>query len=306
MISIIIPVYNEEKTLYKLYSRLSHIINKCEENFEIIFINDGSEDSSLKILENINQQDKRYKVIDLSRNFGHQVAITAGIKYATGDAIILMDADLQDPPEVINELIKEWKKGFDVVYAVRKTRKGEKVFKLFTASLFYKLLNKLSPIDIPKNTGDFRLISRRVANQLNKINERSRFIRGLCSWIGYKQTKIYYVRDKRYAGKTKYTLMKMIRFAFDGLTSFSHIPLQIATYLGFLVSFSSFVYILFIFYSKYILKNTVPGWSSLMVAILFLGGVQLMSIGLIGEYIGRIFEEVKKRPLYVINKKIGF
>ena len=299
--SIVVPVFNEEKVLNELYRSLTIVMNKLRESYEIIFINDGSIDNSLEIMEKLHSKDKRIKIIDFSRNYGHQIAITAGIDYATGEAIVTIDADLQDPPKVIPELVKKWKEGYDVVYGVRKKREGENFFKKVTASIFYKFLNKITDINMPLDAGDFRLIDRKIANNLKTIREKNRYVRGLTSWIGFRQIGVLYDREKRFAGYTKYPLGKMLKLALDAVFSFSNYPLKIATYIGFLISGLSFLYLIYVLILKIFMDVTIQGWASTIVAILFLGGVQLICIGIIGEYIGRIGEEVKKRPLYIIK-----
>jgi len=303
--SIVVPVFNEENVLNEFYKRLTITMNKLEESYEIIFVNDGSTDTSLKIMMKFHSYDKRVKIIDFSRNFGHQIAITAGIDYASGEAIVTIDADLQDPPKVIPELIKKWKESYDVVYGVRKKREGESFFKKVTASIFYKLLNRITDINIPLDSGDFRLIDRKVANNLKKIREKNRYIRGLTSWIGFKQIGVLYDREKRFAGYTKYPLRKMIKLGLDAIFSFTNLPLKIATYFGFLVVGLGFSYQIYILILKIFINVTIQSCASLIVAVLFLGGVQLICIGIIGEYIGRIGEEIKKRPLYVIKGVIN-
>lgn len=299
--SIVVPVFNEEKVLNELYRRLTIVMSKLRESYEIIFINDGSIDNSLEIMEKLHSKDKRIKIIDFSRNYGQQIATTAGIDYATGEAIVIIDADLQDPPKVIPELVKKWKKGYDVVYGVRKKREGENFFKKVTASIFYKFLNKITDINIPLDAGDFRLIDRKVADNLKTIREKNRYIRGLTSWIGFRQIGVLYDREKRFAGYTKYTLAKMLKLALDAVFSFSNYPLKIAIYIGFLISGLSFLYLIYVLILKIFMDVTIQGWASIIVAVFFLGGVQLICIGIIGEYIGRIGEEVKKRPLYIIK-----
>ncbi len=305
MYSIVIPVYNEQEVLPEFYHRLSRSMEQLDEPYEIIFINDGSQDRSLEILRNLHATDSRVKILHLSRNFGHQVAITAGMNYASGDAVITMDADLQDPPEVLLQLIQKYREGYDVVYATRKKRKGERFSKRFTARVFYRLIHRLADVNIPVDTGDFRLINRSALNSLNSLREKRRFVRGLVSWIGFRQIGITYQRDPRYAGKTKYPLRKMLKFALDGITSFSDIPLHIAMYLGFATSGFALLYAVIVVLLKF-LSISFPGYTSIMVTILFLGGVQLITIGIIGEYIGRIYDEVKGRPLYIVHELIGF
>ncbi len=306
VISVVLPVFNEARILPTLYTRLSGVLQALGEPYEILFVNDGSRDGSLDALKNLNATDPAIKVVSLSRNFGHQTAITCGLDHASGDAVILMDADLQDPPEVIPQLIEKWRDGYDVVYAVREKRQGEGLFKRGSAALFYRLLRRLTQVEIPLDTGDFRLLSRRAATALQSTRERSRFVRGLVSWIGYRQTGVTFTREERSVGETKYPLRKMLKFALDGITAFSFVPLQAAMYLGLGISFLSFLYIAYAIYLKLLTEQTVPGWTSLMVAVLFLGGVQLIALGIIGEYIGRVYEEVKQRPLYLVDERIGF
>jgi polyisoprenyl-phosphate glycosyltransferase len=303
--SVVIPVYNEAEVLPTLYGRLTRVMEGLGATYEIIFVDDGSTDVSAKLVEDLRAQDARVKLVSLSRNFGHQVAITAGLDYSSGEAVVVMDADLQDPPEMIPQLIAQWRVGYDVVFAVRASRSGDGVFKRSTASLFYRLLRYLTATEIPANAGDFRLMSWRAVETLRRIRERNRFVRGLVGWIGFRHTSVTFARDARHAGETKYPLRKMARFALNGIIAFSFVPLQLATYLGFTVSLISFVYILYAVGLRLFTDQTVHGWASVMVAVLFMGGVQLISLGIIGEYIGRIFEEVKQRPLYVIDKLAG-
>lgn len=306
-LSIVIPVYFEEKVIAVMYSRLKDTLAKITYNYEIIFVNDGSTDRSLEILKEIALKDKTIKIISLSRNFGHQIAITAGIDEALGDAIIIMDADLQDPPDLITKLIQKWEEGYEVVHAKRKQRYGESLFKKTTALIFYRLLSKLTKIKIPNDTGDFRLVDRKIKHDLLKIREKNRYVRGIISWIGYRQTFIEYDRQVRYAGETKYPLKAMFKFALDGITSFSVFPLKIALNMGFLAVLMAFILFLYALFSFIFLPNrTLPGWTSTLIAIVFFGGVQLFTIGIIGEYIGRIFEESKNRPLYIVSEMINF
>ena len=308
-ISFVIPIYFEELVIETLYKRILNVIKNLEEKFliEIIFVNDGSTDDSCRLLKNICNIDPRCKLIDLSRNFGHQLAITAGIDFSIGDAVIVMDGDLQDPPELVAQLIAKWEEGFQVVYAEREARRGEGVFKKVSAHLFYKLLNCLTDISIPRNVGDFRLMDRVVVDELCKLRESSRYVRGLISWIGFNQCAVTYVRDPRYAGTTKYSLRKMFQLAFDGIINFSEKPLYLASYIGFLISLASFIWGLLIVYNYFFGHFTaVWGWSSIMVTILFIGGLQIGFIGLIGQYLGRTYSEVRRRPLYVIKEKLGF
>jgi len=302
--SIVIPVLNEEKVLNELYKRLTKVMTDIGESYEIIFINDGSTDNSLKIMKQLQTHDKRIKIIDFSRNFGHQIAITAGIDFTSGDAVITIDADLQDPPEVIPDLIKKWKEGYEVIYGIREKRKGENFFKKITTLIFYRLINKITMINMPPDSGDFRLIDKKVVNNLKNIRENNRYVRGLTYWIGFKQIGVPYERDKRFAGKSKYPIKKSFKLAYDAIFSFSNFPLKIATYFGFIVSFLSFLYLIYALIIKLFTNSVIHGWTSLMISILFLGGVQLICLGIIGEYIARINDEVKKRPLYIIKEII--
>ena len=304
--SLVIPLYNEADVLPTLYRRLTRVMEDLGKPYEIIFVNDGSTDASPKLLWELRAQDSRVKLVSMSRNFGHQIAITAGLDYSSGEAVVVMDGDLQDPPEVIPQLIAQWRAGYDIVFAVRDSRRGEGVFKRSTASLFYRLLRHLTATEIPLDAGDFRLMSRRAVEAIKPIRERNRFVRGLVGWIGFRRTSVTFVRDIRHAGETKYPLRKMARFALDGIISFSFAPLQLATYLGFAVSLLSFIYIVYALGLKLFTDRVVQGWTSVIVAVLFMGGVQLISLGVIGEYIGRIYEEVKQRPLYLVDKLAGF
>jgi dolichol-phosphate mannosyltransferase len=304
-ISIVVPVYNEENLIGELFSR---ILNFDSLNYkkEVIFINDGSRDKTIneliKYKNAIPVTNCEIIIIDLSRNFGHQLAITAGLDYATGDAIVFIDGDLQDPPEFITEFLHKWEDGYDVVYGIREKRKGETFFKLVTAKLFYRTLSLLTETKIPNDVGDFRLIDKKVGLALKEIKENNRFIRGLVSWVGFKSIGLKYIRDKRYAGSTKFSLLKMLKFSMDGIISFSTRPLYLSTIIGFLFSFSSMLWGLFIII-KYISgdSDAIIGWSSLMIVLLFVGGLNLLFIGVIGLYIGRIYNETKRRPLYLIN-----
>lgn len=302
--SIVVPVYNEKEVLSELYKRITSVMDKLSEPYEIIFVNDGSNDGSLELMKTLYSQDSQVKIISFSRNFGHQIAITAGLDYASGEAVITIDADLQDPPEVIPDLIDKWKEGFDVAYGIREKRAGESFFKLSTASIFYRFLGKITDTNIPADTGDFRLMSRKVVESLKNIRERNRFVRGLVSWVGYRQIGVNYKREKRFAGRTKYPLRKMLKFAIDGVSSFSFLPLRIASYGGFVISGLGLIYAVYAIFIKLFTTKTVHGWASIMVAILFLGGVQLIAIGIIGEYIARIGQETKQRPLYIIKEII--
>lgn len=306
IISIVLPVFNEEQTLAALHERLTRVMCRMGMVYEVIFVDDGSRDGSVELLKKLRQDDPALNVVKLSRNFGHQTAITCGLDYARGDAVVIMDADLQDPPELIPELIEKWREGYDVVYAVRESREGESLFKRVTATLFYRLIRKLSHVEIPVDTGDFRLLSRRAVEALKSAKERRRFVRGLVSWIGYRQTGVKFTREERVAGESKYPFRKMLKFAIDGITAFSFLPLQMATYFGFVISGLSFLYIIWAILQKLFTDRPVVGWTSVIVAMLFLGGVQLITLGVIGEYIARIYEEVKQRPLYLVDEAIGF
>ncbi len=300
-----IPVYNEALVIRETYKRLKRVMEQTDGSYELLFVNDGSKDETLDILRELAVRDDTVKYLDFSRNFGHQIAITAGMDYAVGKAIIIIDADLQDPPELILDMIEKWKEGYDVVYAKRIKRKGETFFKKATAYAFYRLLRAATEIDIPLDTGDFRLIDRKVRDQLVGMRERSRFVRGLVSWVGFKQTAIEYERDERFAGETKYPLKKMIQFSLDGITSFSYKPLKLASLLGFLLSVVSVGWMAVVLYLKLFTDATVTGWSSLVMTVLFFNGVVLMMLGVIGEYIGRIYDEVKQRPLYILKEGWG-
>ena len=308
IVTLIVPVYCEEEVIEECYKRIKSVMDSLTNyGYELIFINDGSTDNTLNILKNIVAQDKRVKIINFSRNFGHQIAITAGLDKAESDAGIIIDADLQDPPELIPEMIKKWEEGYKIVYARRVTRKGERKFKLWSASIFYWVLKKLTDIKIPLNTGDFRLIDKRVVRELRKIKEKNRFVRGLSSWVGFQQVGIEYEREKRFAGKTKYPLKKMISFALDGILSFSKKPLKIALNIGFISILLGIVMIIYVFIGKIFFPAiTMPGWASILIAVVFFGGVQLFTIGIIGEYIGRIYDETKNRPLYIIEDEVNF
>ncbi|HET9224160.1 MAG TPA: glycosyltransferase family 2 protein [Roseiflexaceae bacterium] len=305
--SVVAPVYNEEALVAEFCERTIAALEPLGEPFEIVLVNDGSRDGSPEIIRQLHDQDPRIKVVNFSRNFGHQVAITAGMDYAKGQAVTVIDSDLQDPPEVIPRMIDEWKRGYQVVYGVRGEREGETAFKLATASLFYRLIRKITNVDIPLDAGDFRLMDRRVVEALNSMREQKRFMRGLSVWVGFKQTGVTYRRDARKAGETKYPLRKMIRFALDGITAFSYLPLQLATYLGFTVATLSLLGLIAVI----ILRLTGSGdafygQASTLVSVLFLGGIQLIFLGIIGEYLGRIYDEVKRRPLYIVAETLGF
>lgn len=306
VLSVVVPLFNEEGNVAPLVARIVKIVEQLPgtPSYELLLVNDGSRDGTLDAVRAELRARPHLVLIDLSRNFGHQLAATAGIELAQGEAVVLMDGDLQDPPELIAEFVQKWREGNDVVYAVRRTRKGESFFKLLTARLFYRGIKRLTNVNIPVDTGDFRLMSRRVVTALKRVPERHRFLRGLVSWVGYSQVGVEYDRDERHSGVTKYPFSKMMRFAIDGVTSFSDVPLRFASYLGFLSSTIAIVYALIVVGSK--LFSIVPpaytkGWASTIVAVLFLGGVQLITLGILGEYIGRIYDEVKGRPLYLIR-----
>lgn len=301
-LSVVVPLYNEEKVLDELIERLQKACSRITQNFELIFVNDGSSDGTLQKLKQYAVNEQRIRYIAFTRNFGHQNAVMAGIINSCGKAVVLIDGDLQDPPELIPSLYEKYLEGNKVVYAKRIQRKGETFFKKATAGIFYRTLKKIISFDLPVDTGDFRLIAREVIDQLTAMGESNRFIRGQIAWLGFRQTGVEFERQERKAGDTKYTLRKMLRFAMDGITSFSNFPLQIATFMGFLFSMVSFIIILYALYSKFILKEVVTGWTSLIISTMFIGGVQLLCIGIIGEYISRISADVKKRPSFVIDE----
>jgi dolichol-phosphate mannosyltransferase len=302
LISIVVPVFNESEVIGVFYDRLKNTLDSLDElHHEIIFVDDGSTDDSYYKLTEMASSDYTIKLIKLSRNFGHQIAITAGIDIARGHMVVVIDADLQDPPETIKAFVAKRNEGYDVVYGVRDKRHGEGKLKLLTAKLFYRILKAFTNVDIPIDVGDFRLMNKRAVQHLRKIRERDRFVRGLVSWVGFEQTGVHYTRDRRYAGTTKYPYRKMLKFAFDGITSFSTIPLKLSTWLGYLTSALALFYACTVFIQKAI-GITVQGWATIMVAMLFLGGVQLICIGIIGEYLGRTFNETKQRPIYIIEE----
>ncbi|MCB0080707.1 MAG: glycosyltransferase family 2 protein [Caldilineaceae bacterium] len=305
--SVVVPIWNEEQVIPELYKRVVDVMDRQEESWELICVNDGSKDGSLKLLLALREQDPRVKVVDFSRNFGHQVAITAGADFAEGDAVIVMDADLQDPPSVIEEMIARWRDGYEVAYAVRTSRVGETRFKLWTASLFYRLLASITDdIDIPLDAGDFRLMDRRVVLAMRQLREKHRFMRGLSSWVGFKQIAVEYERQERFAGETKYPFRKMLRLANNAITSFSYFPLQLATFVGFATAILSAIFIIFVIIARLSGYQSFEGQATTLVMVLFLGGIQLISLGIIGEYLGRIYDEVRGRPLYVVNRAVGF
>lgn len=300
-------MYYEEKVVEECYERVKKSLNQIENyEHEIIFINDGSKDKTLELLERIANNDEKVKIISFSRNFGHQAAVTAGLRHVTGDAIVIIDADLQDPPELISEMLRLWEDGNEVIYGKRKKRKGESAFKLLTAKMFYQTLNALSDVEIPKDTGDFRLVDRKVVDTINSLPEHNKFLRGLFSWIGYKQISFEYERQERFAGKTKYPLGKMLKLASDGIISFSSKPLKLVGALGVFSILISIIILIYALISYFFdLNNLSAGWTSIMVTVTFFAGIQLLSIWIMSEYIGRIYDETKKRPEYIIDKKIN-
>lgn len=306
LVSIVIPCFNEEDVITETYTRLLKLVDSIPSyDFEFVFVDDGSRDHTLELLRNVATSDPKVRVIVFSRNFGHQIAVTAGLDHAHGDAVLVIDADLQDPPEVIPEMLKKWEAGFEVVYGVRTERQGESLFKRATAHLFYRFLGHLSDTPIPLDTGDFRLMARNVVDSVCSMRERDRFIRGMVSWVGYKQCPLPYKRSERYAGTTKYPLRKMIRFASDGVMSFSVKPLRVAMFSGTLCAVLACVGIFWALAIKFFDKAAVPGWAATIIAVLFLGGVQLVCTGILGEYIGRIYMQAKARPLYVVSESLG-
>ncbi len=300
-ICVVVPVYDEEAVLGVFHSRLSTVLDQIDIPSTVLYVDDGSTDGTPAMLTALLTQDERVGVITLSRNFGHDMALTAGIDLAEGDAVIVMDADGQDPPEIIPELVARWLDGYDVVFGTRVSRKGEPLAKRASASLFYRLMHRVSKPPIPADTGDFRLLSRRAADALKHVRERNRYLKGLFAWIGYRQTSVPYSREPRIAGDTKWSYWRLWNYALDGLTAFTTAPLRLATYLGLITAFGAFIYGIVIIVRTMLHENPVPGYPSLMVVILFLGGIQLVAIGIIGEYLGRLFDESKKRPLYLVE-----
>jgi dolichol-phosphate mannosyltransferase len=301
LVSVVVPVFNETEVLEESYTRMRSAMEAMTDvRYELIYVDDGSSDDTYARLAKFAKTDPLLRVIKFSRNFGHQIAITAGIDLAMGDAVVVIDADLQDPPEVIADFVAKWQEGYDVVYGVREKREGETKAKLASAGLFYRLLRRFTNIEIPADAGDFRLMSRAAVNEFKQLREKDRFVRGLVSWIGFPQTGVTYKREARHAGETKYPYSKMIKFAVDGIASFSTVPLRLASWLGYLTSALAFLYLASVFVQR-ALGYTVQGWATIMVAMLFLGGIQLICVGIMGEYIGRIFNEVKPRPMYVIE-----
>lgn len=301
LVSIVVPAYNEEEVLPEFHRRLSKVLESMEASAEIVYVNDGSNDKTLEILHQLKAGDGRVAIVDLSRNFGKEIALTAGLDLAIGDAVIVIDADLQDPPELIPKLVKCWQDGYDNVYAKRTARDGESLFKKTTAHTFYRVIQQVSRVKIPQDTGDFRLLSRRAVNALKQLREQHRFMKGLFAWIGYQVKEVPYKRDPRFAGETKWNYWRLWNFALEGITSFTIAPLKMATYFGLVVSFGAFVYGTYFIVRTLLYGNPVPGYPSLIVIVLFLGGIQLVGLGIIGEYLGRMFDETKRRPLYFLN-----
>ena len=305
--SFVIPVYNEEKTILELYRRMSAVMEQLDERVELILVNDGSRDRSLQLMRDLHQKDPRICYLSLARNFGHQIAVTAGLNFVRGQVVVILDADLQDPPELIPDMIKKWRQGYQVVYAQRTQRRKEGWFKRFTAYAFYRLLKQLADVEIPTDTGDFCLLDRQLVNILNTMPERNRYIRGLRSWVGFQQTAIRFERDPRFAGEVKYTFGKSLALALNGLVSFSKVPLRLSTYIGLLAAVAAILMALLVLYWRvFVPHSPLTGFTIILVAIFFLGAVQLVSIGILGEYIGRIYEEVKGRPLYTLAEVGGF
>ncbi|MFC5704365.1 glycosyltransferase family 2 protein [Cohnella faecalis] len=305
-LSVVVPMYNEEEVIETTYRRLSDVLESLGETYEIIFVNDGSRDRTADIVHGICASDSRVKLVDFSRNFGHQIAVTAGMDYSSGRTVVLIDADLQDPPEIIKDMVERWREGYDVVYGKRIARKGETWFKKTTAAMFYRLLRSMTSVNIPVDTGDFRLMDRKVCDALCEMRERSRFIRGMVSWAGFRQASVEYVREERFAGETKYPLRKMIKLSLDAITSFSTKPLKFAGILGFLLSAAGFIYLLIVLYQRLFTETTQKGWTSLIIISLFFHGITLSLLGVLGEYIGRTYEESKRRPLYLVSEKVNF
>lgn len=309
LISIIVPCYNEQEVFSETYARLTETfaaLDASRYSYEIIFVNDGSRDNTMLQIQDAVARDSRVKGINFSRNFGHQIAITAGLDNCKGDAAVVIDADLQDPPQVILEMIQKWEEGYDVVFGKRRERAGESAFKLLTAKWFYRFINRLSDVDIPLDTGDFRLMDRKALDQFLSMREVYRFVRGMVAWIGFRQTFVEYDRESRFAGETKYPLKKMMRLASDAILSFSNTPLKVATLIGFLTSIGAFIGILYALYMRLVAEIFVEGWTLLMISVLMIGGIILLVLGIIGEYVGRIYGEIKRRPLYIISDKFGF
>lgn len=301
-LSVVIPIYNEEENIQLLYTRIKGVLDKMEVSYELVFINDGSKDQSLLLIEGLAAQDNTVKYIDFSRNFGHQIAVTAGLDHTVGNRVVIIDADLQDPPELIPDMYRKMDENYQVVYARRINRKGEKFLKRTTAKIFYRTLSSITAFDIPLDAGDFRIMDRKVVDVLKQMPEQQKFLRGQISWIGFNQTYIEYDREERHGGQTGYTYKKMFRFALDGITSFSNLPLKVASLMGFFVSAIAFIIMLYALYIRFFHNDYVQGWTSMIISIMFIGGIQLICVGIIGEYISRISTNVRQRPLYITNK----
>lgn len=301
-VEIIVPVFNEQEVLPLFEQRITAVMEGCDVVWQVLFVDDGSSDDSVSVMREIRRRDGRFGCLQLSRNFGKEYALTAGLDYAAADAVVVIDVDLQDPPELIPQMIEAWRDGYDVVYATRKQRHGETLTKKMTANWFYRIINMMSKIEIPKDTGDYRLMSKKAHRAVNTLRERNRFMKGLFAWVGFKQKQLLFEREARQAGETKWNYNKLWRFALDGITSFSYLPLRFATWIGMGVAIFAFFYGLVIIAKTLILGNDVPGYPSLMTVILFLGGIQLTALGIIGEYLGRMFNESKQRPLYLIDE----
>lgn len=300
--SVIAPIFNEAESMPELYRRVSEVMDSTGEPWELILIDDGSSDDSTRLMQELAKQDARVRPVIFARNFGHQIAVTAGLDYARGDAVVIIDSDLQDPPEVIPDLIAKWREGYEVVYAVRAEREGESWFKLWTASLFYRMIYRITDVKIPLDTGDFRLMDRKVVNVMKRMRERDRFLRGMSAWVGFKQVGVPYKRAARFAGSTKYPFKKMFRLAMNAITGFSYFPLQLATYIGFIAAGLSILLIPVVILIRLLTRIELTGQATTLVAVLFLGGVQLISLGILGEYLGRVYDEVRGRPLYVVSQ----
>ena len=305
-LSVVVPVYNEEQNLDYLFERLISVLNRLNMTYEIVCVNDGSKDNTIERLIEHHQQNPAIKVVNLSRNYGKEIALSAGLDYTCGDAVVPIDADLQDPPELIAEMVAKWREGYDVVLATRRSRQGESWAKRFTANAFYRIIDRISHVPIPRDTGDFRLIDRRVVDAIKQLPDRNRFMKGLFAWVGFKQTSILYDRPSRYKGETTWNYWRLWNLALDGITSFSFIPLKVWSYIGLLVAIPAFFYASFLVIRTVLFGVDLPGYASIMVAVLFLGGVQLVSLGVLGEYLGRVYEEVKGRPLYLVRESYGF
>jgi len=300
--SVVVPAFNEQEVIGETYKRLTNVMVGMAEPYELIFVNDGSRDDTAHIIAEFCSKDPSVRLVNFSRNFGHMAAISAGMEHARGQAIFIIDADLQDPPELFPQMAEKWKEGYHVAYGKRTKRKGESAFKKLSAMVFYRFIRHMTSVDMPPDTGEFRLIDRKVCDAINKLPEKSRYIRGLVSWVGFKQVAVEYVREERFAGVTKYPLRKMITFAMDAITSFSHKPLKLATFGGILISFLSFLYILYVFYLRFFTDQAIQGWASTIAVILFSQGIVLMILGVMGEYIGRIYTELQNRPLYIVQE----